>query len=87
MVARDITKSAVITLFGLFEFLRMPMNAKLRFQRPIDRVLAGLDFVFIYLDDMIVSSDRDEYRFCHLWLVFKRPQPSGLVLNMDNCSG
>jgi hypothetical protein len=74
MLARDIPKPAVITLFGLFEFLRMPMNAKQRFQRPIDRVLAGLDFVFIYLDDMIVSSARDEYRFRHLW-----PQPSGLV--------
>ncbi len=86
MLARDIPKPSVITPYGLFEFWGIPKNVKQRFQRPTDRVLAGLGFVFIYLDDMIVSSARDKYRFRRLWLVFKRPQPSGLVFNMDNCS-
>jgi hypothetical protein len=88
MAARDVPKTAVITPFGLFEFLRMPFglkNAGQRFQRLIDRVLAGLDFVFIYLDDVIVGSATVEDHLRHLRLVFERLQQYGLVLNMDKC--
>jgi hypothetical protein len=50
----DRQKTAVITPFGLFEFLRMPFglcNAGSSFQRMMDRVLAGLPFAYCYLDD------------------------------------
>jgi hypothetical protein len=63
MAAKDVPKTPVITLFGLFKFLRMPFglkNAGQRFQRLIDGVLAGLDFVFICLDDVIVGSATEE---------------------------
>jgi hypothetical protein len=88
MAAKDIPKTAMITLFGLFEFLRMPFglkNAGQRFQRLIDRVLAGLDFVFIYLDDVIVGSATEEEHLQHLRLVFDRLQKFGLMLNTDKC--
>jgi hypothetical protein len=88
MAAKDIPKTAVITPFGLFEFLRMPFglkNAGQRFQRLIDRVLAGLDFVFVYLDDVIVGSATEEEHLQHLRLVFDRLQKFGLVLNTDKC--
>lgn len=55
----DIPKTAVITPFGLFEFLRMPFglkNAAQAFQRLMDVVGQDLDFVFIYLDDILVFS-------------------------------
>ncbi len=48
MRAEDIPKTAVITPFGLWEFLRMPFglkNAGQSFQRLMDRLMAGLDFV------------------------------------------
>jgi hypothetical protein len=88
MAAKDIPKTAVITPFGLFEFLRMPFglkNAGQWFQRLIDRVLAGLDFVFVYLDYVIVGSATEEEYLQHLRLVFDRLQKFGLVLNTDKC--
>ncbi|ROT67192.1 reverse transcriptase [Penaeus vannamei] len=55
----DIPKTAVITPFGLFEFLRMPFglrNAAQTFQRFINDVTRGLEGVFAYIDDILVAS-------------------------------
>uniref|UniRef100_A0A0G4H5R6 Reverse transcriptase domain-containing protein n=1 Tax=Chromera velia CCMP2878 TaxID=1169474 RepID=A0A0G4H5R6_9ALVE len=54
-------KTAFITPFGLFEFVRMPfglVNAPAIFQRAMSMVLAALprDIALIYVDDMIVFS-------------------------------
>jgi hypothetical protein len=52
----DVKKTAIITPFGLFEFLRMPFglrNAGQTFQRMMDNVLAGMECAFVYLDDVL----------------------------------
>ena len=54
---------AVITPFGLYEFLRMPFglrNAGQSFQRFMDEVLEGLDCIFVCLDDILVASNTVE---------------------------
>ena len=59
----DVPKTAVITPFGLFEFLRMPFglkNAAQTFQRLMDSILQDLDFLFVYLDDILVASKTPE---------------------------
>ena len=59
VAAPDVPKMAVITPFGLWEFLRMPFglkNAGQTFQRFMDDILAGIPHVFIYLDDVLVTS-------------------------------
>ena len=59
MFPDDIPKTAIITPFGLFEFVRMPFglrNAGSTFQRLMDRVLVGLPFIFVYLDDVLIAS-------------------------------
>jgi hypothetical protein len=86
--AEDIPKTAVITPFGLREFLRMPFglkNAGQSFQRLMDRLMAGLDFVFVYLDDILIASPDQQTHLHYLRLVLERLREGGLLLNMDKC--
>ncbi len=86
--AEDIPKTAVITPFGLWEFLRMPFglkNAGQSFQRLMDRLMVGLDFVFVYLDDILIASPDQQTHLQHLRLVLERLREGGLLLNMDKC--
>ena len=55
----NIPKAAIVTPFGSFEFLRMPFglnNAAQTFQRLMDTVCRGLEFVFVYFDDILIFS-------------------------------
>ena len=84
----DVKKTAIITPFGLFEFLRMPFglkNAGMTFQRFMDRVLAGLPFILVYLDDILVASPDRQTHAVHLRLVLERLRDNGLVLNRSKC--
>ena len=65
----DILKTAVITPFGLFEFLRMHFglkNAGQSFQRLMNKVGQDLDFVFGFLDDFFVASSTRKEHLAHL---------------------
>nr|VZI45887.1 unnamed protein product [Spirometra erinaceieuropaei] len=84
----DVPKTAVTTPFGPFEFIRMPFglrNAAQTFQRFIDRVLRGLPFVYVYIDDLLVAiRNAEEYKE-HLALVFDRLDQFGVVINPSKC--
>ena len=86
VAAADIPKTAVTTPFGLFEFLRMPfglMNAAQAFRRLMDQVCRGLeDFLFVYIDDLLVASSNAREHRHHLRLIFKRLAEHGLVVNV-----
>jgi hypothetical protein len=65
----DIQKTAITTPFGSFEYLRMPfelINAGAAFQWKVDRVVADLEVVFAYMDDMDVASRVAEEHAIHL---------------------
>nr|VZI21205.1 unnamed protein product [Spirometra erinaceieuropaei] len=84
----DVSKTAVTTPLGLFEFLRMPFglrNASQTFQRFVDRVLRGRSFVYAYIDDLLVASSTSEEHMEHLATVFDRLQQFGVVLNPSKC--
>ena len=54
----NVHKTAVTIPFGLFNFTRTPFglrNSGQTFQHFIDHVTRGLDFVFVYLDDLLVT--------------------------------
>ena len=81
----DVPKTAVISPFGLFEFLRMPFglkNAAQIFQRLMDSICQLFHFVFVYLDDILVASSTQAEHKNHLQLLFQR---LGLVVNVDKC--
>jgi Reverse transcriptase (RNA-dependent DNA polymerase)/RNase H-like domain found in reverse transcriptase len=84
----DIPKTALITPFGLFEFVRMPFglkNAGMTFQRMMDAIFADLPFVFIYLDNVLIASRTVEEHQHHLRLVFQLLSKNGLLLNVAKC--
>ena len=84
----DIPKTAITTPFGLFEFVRMPFglrNAAQTFQRFINEVLRGLDFVFPYLDDILVASQDKKTHLQDLGKLFLRLENYGVNINKDKC--
>ena len=84
MAADDIPKTAITTLFGLFEFVRMPFglhNAAQTFQRFIDQVLRGLPFCYAYIDDLLVASPSPEEHKEHLRQVLQRLSDHGIIIN------
>ncbi|GFT73745.1 pro-Pol polyprotein [Trichonephila clavipes] len=58
-------------------------NAPSTFQRFINEVLFGLEFVFPYLDDILVASETEEEHKTHLKLVFDLLQKHGLRVNIS----
>ncbi len=84
----DIRKTAICTPFGLFEFRHMPFGLRKAgntFQRMMDCILAGLSFVFCYLDDIIIASRDEQEHLEHLREVFSLLCDAGLVINAEKC--
>ena len=88
MKESDIEKTAVITPFGLFEFLYMPYglrNAGSTFQRFMDSIFRELDFVFVYLDDVLVFSESEETHVQHLKQVLQILHNHNLKITVEKC--
>lgn len=88
MAKGDIPKTAIITPFGSYEFMRLPFglkNASQSFQRLMDSVLQGIPFVFIYLDDVLIASPDSDTHYGHLEQVLQRLHDHGLTVNRSKC--
>ena len=84
----DVHKTAVTTPFGLFNFTRTPFglrNSGQTFQRFIDHVTRGLDFVFVYLDDLLVTSPDHKTHKKHLRILFARLSEYGIIIGPKKC--
>ena len=84
----DVKKTAIVTPFGLWEYVRMPFglkNAAQRFQRLMDKILDGLPWAFVYLDDVLVASKSMEDHKDHLRQLFSIFSDNGLVVNREKC--
>lgn len=85
----SIEKSAFTCHLGLFEFLRMPFgltNAPALFQRAMTKVLSGLigRCCGVFIDDIVIYSQNEKERACHLEQVMKRLEEAGLQLKPTN---
>lgn len=72
---KDIPKIAIITPFGMYEYPYMSFglrNAAQMFQRFIDEVLHGLNFCYVYIDDILIASSSEEEHGEHLRRLFER---------------
>jgi len=84
----DVEKTAIITPFGLYEYVRMPFglrNAGQTFQRLMDRILGDLPFAFTFMDDVLLASVDHQQHESFLRVVLQRLAEQGLVLNEEKC--
>ena len=87
-----ISQLLIATPFRMFKILRptcpMPFglqNAAQTFQLFIDDVCRDLDFVFIYLDDILIASSSLDEHLQHLYMLFQHLSNHGLVINPAKC--
>lgn len=88
VAVEDIPKTAITTPFGLYEFPSMTFglrNAGQTFQRFVDEMTRGLDFVYPYLDDFLVFSKTQEQHENHLHQIFSRMKDYGVLVNTTKC--
>ena len=86
---KDVEKTAFLTPWGLYEWLRLPFGIKtapIIFQNAMSEVFKGLeDIVLIYLDDICILSESLEEHEKHLEMVFKRLEQYNIKLRLDKC--
>ena len=60
-------------------------NAPACFQRAMDKIFEDLDFVVVYLDDIIVCSKTEKEHIKHLEIVLQRIRKFNLKLRLQKC--
>jgi transposase InsO family protein len=61
-------------------------NAGSSFQRMMDRVVSGLPFAYVYLDDLRVASVDRSTHLMHLQTILERLRDFGLVISLEKCA-
>ena len=73
---------------GFFQFRRMPFDLSGMpgsFQRFMDKILRGLPYITIYLDDILIHSADEETHKAYLMEVFDRLATAGIILWGKKC--
>ena len=84
----DIEKTAVITPFGLFEYVTMPFglrNAAQTFQRFLDSLFRDLPHVYVYMDDILITSHDKATHETLVRTVLGRLNDAGIIINVAKC--
>ena len=74
--------------WGTYVYLRMPMGispAPESFQEFMYFILGHLDFILIYIDDILIMSSTMQQHYTHLQIVFEILKENDIVLNKDKC--
>ena len=90
MAEEERDKTAFISHYDLYRWLRMPFglkNAPGTFQRAADVILASVkwQFALVYLDDIIIYSKSIEEHYDHLQTVLGLVHKAGISLKIHKC--
>lgn len=88
MKPTDRYKTAFVTPSGKYEYTVMPfglVNAPSTFARHMTDIIRDLQFVCVYLDDILVFSASQEQHWQHLDQVLGRLQDAGLIVKQKKC--
>ena len=80
--------AAFITPQGLFEYTVMPFglaNAPHTFQRHLNLVLRGIEGVYVYLDDVVITGKTWKEHLEKLKLVFEAFAKHNITINLSKC--
>ncbi|KAG0435773.1 Retrovirus-related Pol polyprotein from transposon [Dictyocoela muelleri] len=85
MQENSIIYTSFLILNEQYEYLRMPFgltNEPRSFQRIILRLLSDLNYVKVYLDDILIHSSKIEEHEHHILEVCRRLNDEGLSINI-----
>ena len=84
-----IKKTAFVTPFGKYEYLKVPFGltqAPSYFQNLMNKVFNGLNFTLAYLDNIIIFSETTEQHLKHIKIVPSRLRQAKLKLEKCKCT-
>lgn len=84
----EVHQTAVMKLFGLFEFLVMCFglcNVTQTFQQLINNILRELDFVFTYIDSVLIASRDEAAHEKHVRTIHECFQKYSIAINFTKC--
>ena len=84
----SVHKTAFRTPFSQYEWLSMPMglcNSPSVFQRLVTRILGHLDFVEVFIDDILIHSPDDITHLTHIETVLSILQDNHLTAKQTKC--
>ena len=87
MAPKDIAKTAIITPFGLYEYLRMPFGLKSAaqtFQRLMDTVFQNVSCVFVNFYYILIAITTVKQHVCDM-TVCRRLNDYGLTIRLEKC--
>ena len=79
---------AINTHKGLSKLNRLPFRLKVApslFQQVMDTMLAGVEFATAYLDDILLTSEKNEQHRKHIKVVFQKIDEYGFKLSSEKC--
>ena len=82
-------KTTVVTPWGAFKFKRLAMglrNSAQSFQRLMDTLFAGVEDVFVYMDDILIFSKNEKQHLETVKEVFKILDDNGLTISLKKCA-
>jgi hypothetical protein len=85
----DVQKTAFVTHKGLYEYRVMPFgmcNAPSSFQRQMNKMLAHLPCVAVYMDDILVFSKTEKEHHQHLRTVLSILKENHFYAKLSKCS-